>query len=204
VAILACYTGKVEDGERLVSPLKSFGRPAGDVLVRRPYVQMQSLLDATQPKGRRYYWKSEYLSGVDPALCEKVIAHGNRIRSPHSAIILMQLEGALNRLPPEYSPVGNRDAHYVLNITGSWVDPADDETNMQWARDAWNDMRAFSTGGTYINFLTQDEGPDRIQAALGPSLQRLAEIKAKWDPNNVFRSNRNIRPLKQAEVLAQY
>jgi hypothetical protein len=74
---------------------------------------------------------------------------------------------------------------------------------MQWARDAWNDMRAFSTGGTYINFLTQDEGPDRIQAALGPSLQRLAEIKAKWDPNNVFRSNRNIRPLKQAEVLAQ-
>lgn len=110
VAVLACYSGRPEEGEKAVAPIKSFGKPVGDVLVRRPYVQMQSLLDATQPKGRRNYWKSEYLSRIDSALCEKVIEHAARIRSPHSVVALFQIEGALNRLNEEYSPVGNRDA----------------------------------------------------------------------------------------------
>jgi hypothetical protein len=91
VAIVACHTGPVEEGGKAVAPIKSFGKPIGDVLVRRPYAQMQSLLDATQPKGRRYYWKSEYLSRIDPALCDKAIAHAEAIRSPHSAVILFQM-----------------------------------------------------------------------------------------------------------------
>jgi FAD/FMN-containing dehydrogenase len=195
VAMLACYSGRPEEGEKLVAPIKSFGNPIGDVLVRRPYAQMQSLLDATQPKGRRYYWKSEYLPAIEPALCEKVIAHAARIRSPHSAVILFQIEGALNRLEEEHSPAGNRDARYVLNIAGSWEKADEDRANIEWAREAWDDMRSFSTGGTYINFLTEDEGPERIEAALGKGLQRLAEVKAKWDPQNVFRTNRNIKPI---------
>ncbi|MCK6619048.1 MAG: FAD-binding oxidoreductase [Calditrichia bacterium] len=195
VAILACYSGRSEEGEKLVAPIKSFGNPVGDVLVRRPYAQMQSLLDATQPKGRRYYWKSEYLPAIEPALCEKVIEHAAKIRSPHSAVILFQIEGALNRLEEEHSPAGNRDARYVLNIAGSWEQAGDDRGNIEWAREAWEDMKSFSTGGTYINFLTEDEGPERIEAALGKGLQRLAEVKAKWDPRNVFRTNRNIKPV---------
>jgi hypothetical protein len=79
-------------------------------------------------------------------------------------------------------------------LAGSWEDEENDEVNIEWARDAWTDMRGFSTGGTYINFLTKDEGPERIEAALSNSLQRLAEVKAKWDPENVFRTNRNIKP----------
>lgn len=195
VAILACYSGKPEDGEKAVAPIKSFGNPIGDVLVRRPYAQMQSLLDATQPKGRRYYWKSEYLPRIEPALREKVVEHAAKIRSPHSAVILFQIEGALNRLKEEHSPVGNREARHVLNIAGSWEEADEDKANVEWAREAWNDMKAFSTGGTYINFLTQDEGPERIEAALGKGLNRLAEVKARWDPENVFRTNRNIKPL---------
>jgi FAD/FMN-containing dehydrogenase len=113
VAMLACYSGDPAQGEKAVAPIKSFGNPIGDVLVRRPYVQIQSLLDATQPKGRRYYWKSEYLSRIEPALCEKFIEHAAKIPSPHSAVILFQLEGALNRLKEDHSPVGNRDARYV-------------------------------------------------------------------------------------------
>ncbi len=194
VAVLACYSGTPEEGEKVVAPIKSFGNPIGDVLVRRPYAQMQSLLDATQPKGRRYYWKSEYLLRIEPALCEKVVEHAARIRSPHSAVFLFQIEGALNKFKEEHSPVGNRDARYVLNITGSWEQADDDGANIAWAREAWTDMRPFSTGGTYINFLTEDEGLERIEAALGKGLQRLAEIKAKWDPENLFRTNRNIRP----------
>lgn len=194
VALLACYSGRPEEGEKAVAPIKAFGSPIGDVLVRRPYAQMQSLLDATQPKGRRYYWKSEYLSRIEPALCEKVIEHAARIRSPHSAVVLFQIEGALNRLETEHSPAGNRDARYVLNLAGSWEQASEDGANIEWAREAWNDMKSFSTGGTYINFLTEDEGPERIEAALGKGLERLAEVKAKWDPGNVFRTNRNIKP----------
>jgi FAD/FMN-containing dehydrogenase len=195
VLMLACHTGAPDDGEKAVAPIKSFGKPIGDVLVRRTYVQMQSLLDATQPKGRRYYWKSEYLPRVEPELCAMVIEHASRIQSPYSAVILFQMEGALNRLDVDHSPVGNRDACYLLNITAAWDSPEDDAANMSWTRQAWEDMRRFSTGGCYINFLTEDEGADRMQAALGGALPRLAQVKARWDPQNVFRSNRNIRPV---------
>jgi FAD/FMN-containing dehydrogenase len=195
VALLACYTGKPEDGERAVAPIKSFGKPIGDVLVRRPYAQMQALLDATQPKGRRYYWKSEYLPRIEPALCEKAMEHASRIRSPHSAVIFFQIGGALNALDQNHSPAGNRDARYVLNVAGSWERADEDAANIEWARTAWTDMKRFSTGGTYINFLTEDDGSERDEAALGKAMQRLAEVKAKWDPDNVFRTNRNIEPV---------
>ena len=195
VAILACYSGDLEEGEKLVAPIKSFGNPIGDVLVRRPYTQVQSLLDGTQPKGRRYYWKSEYLPRIEPDLDEKFIKHAARIPSPHSALILFQIDGALNELEEDHSPVGNRDARYVLNIGGSWEQANEDGANVDWAREAWNDLKSFSTGGTYINFLTEDEGPERIEAALGKGLKRLAVVKTNWDPENVFRTNRNIKPI---------
>ncbi|MCB1402438.1 MAG: hypothetical protein KDJ81_06465, partial [Rhodobacteraceae bacterium] len=108
VIILACHSGDPAEGERLVAPIKAFGKPVGDVLVRRPYAQLQSMLDATQPKGKRYYWKSEYLAGVEPELCDELIAHAGRIRSPHAAIALFQLGGALNELDEDHSPAGNR------------------------------------------------------------------------------------------------
>jgi FAD/FMN-containing dehydrogenase len=194
VAMLACHSGRLDDGEKAVAPIKTFGKPIGDIMIRRPYTQLQSLLDATQPKGRRYYWKSEYLPSIEPALCQQVMTHAAKIRSPHSAVILFQLGGALNRLPSDHSAVGNRDARYVFNVSAAWDQAADDEANVAWTRAAWTEMKAFSTGGTYLNFLTEDEGADRTAAALGPGLARLAEVKAAWDPKNVFRTNRNIRP----------
>lgn len=194
VIILACHSGDPAEGERLVAPIKAFGKPVGDVLVRRPYAQLQSMLDATQPKGKRYYWKSEYLAGVEPELCDELIAHAGRIRSPHAAIALFQLGGALNELDEDHSPAGNRQARYVFNITGAWDRPEEDAANIEWARAAWTGMKRFSTGGTYLNFLTGDEGDERTAAALGNALPRLAGIKRAWDPQNVFRTNRNIRP----------
>jgi FAD/FMN-containing dehydrogenase len=196
-AILACHSGNPEEGEKAVAAIKSFGAPIGDVLLRRPYTQLQALLDGTQPKGRRYYWKSEYLPRVGPDLCEKFITHSAKIPSPHSAMILFQIGGALNQLADQHSPVGNRDARYVLNIGGAWEQAGEDRENMTWVREAWNDLKKFSTGGTYLNFLTQDEGPERIAAALGPNLSRLSAVKSRWDPQNLFRTNRNIEPLKK-------
>jgi FAD/FMN-containing dehydrogenase len=194
VAIVACHTGKVEDAEQAVAPIKNFGHPVADILIRRPYAQTQSLFDATQPKGRRYYWKSEYLPRIESALCEGLIARAATIPSPHTTIILFQVAGALNKLPNDHSPVGNRDAAYVLNIGGCWEKAADDEKNVAWGRDTWSALKGFSTGGNYINFLTEDEGPDRVAAALGTAAGRLAKVKQQWDPENVFRTNRNIKP----------
>jgi FAD/FMN-containing dehydrogenase len=198
VAVLACYSGDPAEGERVVAPIKSFGKPIGDVLVRRPYVQLQSLLDATQPKGRRYYWKSEYLPGVERELCEKAVRHAADISSPHSAVILFQLDGALNRLEDGHSAVGNRDARFVFNVTAAWDSAENDGEQIAWARRAWSDMKAHSTGGTYLNFLNAEEGPERTRAALGAAVDRLAVIKAAWDPENVFRVNRNVQPASTA------
>ena len=194
VALFVCHTGSVADGEKLLAPIKKFGSPVGDVVQRRPYVSQQSLLDATQPKGRRYYWKSEYLSTLEPEMIDKAIEYAGRIRSPHSAILIFPLEGALNKLPDDHSAVGNRDAAFVLNITASWEKAEDDAANIEWARAAWRDMRRFSTGGTYVNFLTEEEGDDRIKAAYGKNHARLVELKTTWDPTNLFRLNKNIAP----------
>ena len=192
-AIFACYSGKVEDGEKVLAPLRKMGSPVADIIMRRPYVQMQSLLDATQPKGRRYYWKSHYLARIDRDTIALASEHAKRIASPHSAILMFQVGGALNEVPEGHSPAGNRDAAYVLNIAGSWEKPEDDAANIQWARDTFQAMKPCSTGGTYINFLTEEEGADRIEAAYGrATLDRLAAVKRKWDPDNFFRHTKAV------------
>ncbi len=193
VAIFICHTGKIEDGEALLAPLRKLGTPVADIVTRRPYTQMQSLLDATQPAGRRYYWKSHYLSGIDPALIDHAVDHAARIVSPFSAILMFQIQGALNDLPAEHSPAGNRDAAYVLNIAGSWDSANDDRANIDWARACFEATRGCSTGGTYLNFLTEEDGADRIEAAYGrANLAKLATLKQRWDPDNLFRHTKPV------------
>jgi FAD/FMN-containing dehydrogenase len=194
VAIFACHSGKkIEHGEALLAPLRALGKPVADMIAPRPYAQMQSLVDATLPRGRRYYWKSHYLATINLATIDILIEHAARVRSPHSSIILFQIEGALNDLPADYSPVGNRGAAYALNIAGSWERHDDDETNVKWARDCFEATRPASTGGVYINFLTEEEGADRIEAAYGRTiLNRLAALKRQYDPDDLFRHNKRI------------
>jgi FAD/FMN-containing dehydrogenase len=194
IALFVCHTGEISEGEKLVAPIKAFGSPVGDVIQKRPYITQQNILDKTQPKGRRYYWKSEYLPKLEPEMLTRTIKHAKSMVSPNSAILLFPIGGALNRIPEEHSPVGNRDAAWVLNIAASWEDAGDDKKNIEWAREVWQDMRQFSTGGTYINFLTEEEGEERIHSAYRKNYERLVEIKTKWDPGNLFRMNKNIVP----------
>jgi FAD/FMN-containing dehydrogenase len=191
---IVCHSGPVDQGERDLAELKAFGSPVGDVVARRPYAQQQALLDPTQPKGRRYYWKSDYMAGIHPKSFPVLLEHFGRICSPHSAIILFQLEGALNGLPEDHCGAGARDARWVLNVTGSWESQADDAKNIAWARGCWQDMLPFSTGSAYLNFMTEDEGADRLLQGYGKNHARLRELKAKWDPDNLFRHNKNIAP----------
>jgi len=193
IAVFVCHSGFIEDGEKILAPLRSFGKPVADIVTRRPYTQMQSLLDATQPKGRRYYWKSNYMAQIAPQCIALAIEHAAHIPSPHSAIVFFQLQGALNELPDEHCPAGNRGTTYVLNITSSWEQAADDAVNQRWARDCFAAMAPYSTGGTYINFLNEEEGRERIEAAYGKSnLQRLAQLKQRFDPENLFRHTKSV------------
>ena len=120
--------------------------------------------------------------------------HASRVASPHSGILIFPIDGALNRLAPEHSAVGNRDAKAVFNITGSWERAEDDAANIEWARAAWRDIKPLSTGGTYVNFLTEEEGDDRTRAAYGSNYARLQDVKRAWDPENLFSANKNIAP----------
>ena len=194
IALFVCDSGPIDEAERRVGEIKQWGAPVGDVVQRRSYVSQQKLIDVTQPKGRRYYWKSEYLPRVEPALIDGLVTHAAKIVSPHSGIIVFPIDGPLNALPNEHSPAGNRDARLVLNITGSWEKPEHDDANIRWARTAWSDLRRFSTGGTYVNFLTEEEGGERIRAAYGANYDRLVDVKTRWDPQNLFRMNKNIAP----------
>ncbi|MBL8289691.1 MAG: FAD-binding oxidoreductase [Rubrivivax sp.] len=192
-AVFVCHTGDEAEGQALLAPLRAVGRPVADIVTRRPYTQMQSLLDATQPKGRRYYWKSHYLPGLDGKVVDLAIEHAARLKSPHSAILMFQIGGALNELPAAHSPAGNRDAAFVLNIAASWERPEDDEANVRWARECFEATRPCSTGGTYVNFLTAEEGRERIEAAYGAqNLRRLAELKRRFDPDNLFAHTKGV------------
>ena len=194
---MICHSGSVEAGEKLVAPIKAFGAPVGDIIQRRPYLTQQTLIDATQPKGRRYYWKSEFLPGLSSELLAKVLENARRIVSPQSGIVLFPIDGALKQLPEDHSSVGNRDAAVVLNITASWESPEEDAANIEWARTSWQDMGRFSTGGAYMNFMTEDEGAERIHTAYRMNYERLVQVKTKWDPENLFRMNKNIPPLSR-------
>ena len=194
IVLVVCDTGPAEAAEERAQAITSFGSPIGNVVQRRSYLSLQTLLDATQPKGRRYYWKSEYVPTVTPDLLGYVAEQTPSFKSPHSSIIVFPIDGAHQRLSNDHSAVGNRDAGAVLNIGASWEGAEDDKANIEWARSIWQGARGFSTGGVYVNFLTEDEGDDRIRASYGENLDRLARVKADWDPDNVFRLNKNIAP----------
>jgi FAD/FMN-containing dehydrogenase len=197
--IAVCYSGPLEDGEELVAPIRRFDRPLVDTIGPKPFVAHQQLLDAGQPFGRRYYWKSDYFDTLPEAADGTLIDHVTAIASPHSGVLCMHLGGVAARRPAAETAVGNRTAEYVLGMQGAWEDAAEDAVHIAWARDFWSAMRPFSSGGTYVNFLTEDADDERVRAAYGPALfDRLARIKAKYDPENLFRSNQNIRPARGA------
>lgn len=195
VGIAVCHSGSLEDGARAVRPLKEFGNPLADIIGPKPFVVHQTLFDAAMAPGRHYYWKSEYLPEFSEAAGGVLMDHAAKITSPHSSMLFFQLGGAMARFEETDTPAGNRNAAYVLNVAASWEDPAQTDEQIAWARGCWSAMQQFSTGGVNVNFLTGEEGNQRVRAAYGAAnYERLVELKNKYDPQNMFRLNQNIPP----------
>jgi FAD/FMN-containing dehydrogenase len=194
-AMVVCYTGELDKVDEAMAPIRALGDPVVDLLAEQPYTQVQSHLDGTEPEGDHYYWKTGYLTGLSDELLSTWPALAAECPMPLAMLGILHLDGALNERPGDDGVVGNRDARYVLGIIGRWEpdDPRGGEFS-DWVREAWARVRAFSTGGNYINFQTADEGEAGIRAAYGANFDRLAAIKTKYDPHNFFHSNRNIRP----------
>lgn len=196
VAFVVNHAGSSDAADSDLAPIRSFGSPWADLIQVKDYTAQQSMLDATQPKGMGYYWKSEFLSGLTDEVLETCRAQFEGLEAPANQIVLFHLGGRLNEHPEEDGAVGNRDAAYACVIQA--MSPADNpealNRNRQWVRSGWEALKPFSTGGNYINFQTEDEGTERAQESYRGNFQRLAEIKAKYDPDNFFRVNRNIDP----------
>ncbi|MGY4154634.1 FAD/FMN-containing dehydrogenase [Bradyrhizobium sp. USDA 4461] len=191
-SVSACYIGSIEEGERVVKPLRTYGAPIQDQITQRSYLDIQSAGDAIFPRGRRYYWKAQFLRELSDAAIDTLLA-AYATAPPDSLLVLQQVGGAIARVPVDATPYANRDALYDCFPISIWDDPAEDATRIRWARDLWDAMRGFSTGGVYANNLG-DEGTERIEAAFGANYARLLSLKTKYDPTNFFRSNQNIKP----------
>ncbi|MFD2055170.1 FAD-binding oxidoreductase [Mesorhizobium calcicola] len=192
-SISACYVGSPKAGEPVIAPLMKFGSPIESRLRAVPYLQIQSAGDSLFPRGRRYYWKAQFLREIGDGAIEALLDSYAMAPNHSSLLVFQQVGGAIARVPASHSPYANRDAAFDCFPIAIWDDPADDEANMRWARELWNAVRPFSTGGVYANNLG-DEGDERVRDAYGGNYARLAAMKKQYDPTNFFRLNQNIRP----------
>lgn len=195
IGVAACYAGPVEEGERVLQPLKEFGSPVLDVIAPKPFAVHQTMLDAGAPQGLYYYLKSEYLSGLSDEAIDVMADYGARIASPLTVVGFFQLGGAESRVDEDDTAYAHRDAAFAMVIQAAWQDPAQSDEHIGWTREFWTAMQPFSTGGVYVNFLSEDDGEDRVRAAYGAEkYERLVALKNKYDPTNLFRLNQNIKP----------
>lgn len=192
-SVSACYAGSPEAGEPVIAPLLKFGAPIESSLQAVPYLQIQSAGDSLFPRGRRYYWKAQFLREVSDGAIDALLDGYAKAPNHSSLLVFQQVGGAIARVPWAHSPYANRDAAFDCFPIAIWDNPADDEANIRWARDLWNAVRPFSTGGVYANNLG-DEGDERVRDAYRGNYARLAAIKKQYDPTNFFRLNQNIRP----------
>jgi FAD/FMN-containing dehydrogenase len=191
VAILVCHTGRDAAGD--LAALRALGEPLADVIAEKPYTAQQSMLDPMEPKGPHRYWKTEFLPGLSEAYLDAFLEGALRATSPLSQSIIFHLAGALNERAADHGAVGNRDARYVSGFSGAWP-PGPAEPHVAWVRESWARIRPFSTGGNYVNFQLADDDGARTATAYGQNYARLRRVKAAYDPENLFRVNRNIPP----------
>jgi FAD/FMN-containing dehydrogenase len=194
VAVIALvYAGDISAGERVIEPLRRFGHPVGEHVGPMPYAAFQQAFDPLLTPGARNYWKSHDFQQISDGAAEVIQQFVSRLPSPHCEIFLGHLGGAAARVAPDAMAFSRRDAEFIINVHTRWEQPADDARCVGWAREFFAAMAPHAMGSVYVNFMPEDEA-DRVPAAFGSNYARLAAIKAKYDPKNLFRMNQNIQP----------
>lgn len=190
-AVVVLWAGDPAEGQDAVKPFIDL-RPTADLVAPMQYTDFQRMLD--DPPGLRHYWSADFHDELSDEALDVFVRHAADRKSPLTQQILFPWGGAVARADDGSTPLTHRSAHWITHPFAMWVDSADNDANIEWARGFRRDIAKYTSGGTYLNFIG-DEGQDRVRAAFGPvNYARLAAVKAEYDPDNIFRGNQNIKP----------
>ena len=189
----ACYSGDMKEGEKATKALRGLGRPIADVVSPHPFTAWQAAFDPLLTPGARNYWKSHDFTDLPDAAIKVIVDAVRTLPSPECEVFIAHVGGAMARVAPNATAWSNRNAHFIMNAHTRWRDKAEDAACVAWARQLFEATAPFASGSVYVNFMPEDEN-DRVANAYGANYRRLAEIKRRYDPQNLFRINQNIRP----------
>lgn len=195
-ALICCYIGsKTDAAAEMAAVHAALPKPLMDGMRPMRFVELQGLFDPLLPAGLQWYWKGDFVRDLTDAAIEAHIEHGGNTPSELSLMHLYPIDGAVHEIAPAATAWGARDQTWSMVIAGVSHDPSDARALKRWAQDYWRAVHSENThGGAYVNFMMDDEGPARVNAAYGENLERLREVKRRYDPENIFRVNQNIRP----------
>ena len=200
VGLVVCWTGDMEEGERVLAPIREVAQPVMDMVQPIPYTALQSMLDGGGPPGIRAYMKAEFMPELSDEAIATMAQHGASRPGPMVQLLLEPMGGAIGRVDPNDTAIGSRDAPWCYHALAMWMDPSQEaeDAHIGWARGLAEDLGPYTTTGAYLN-LTSDEGDERVRDTFGPEgYARLVELKDRYDPTNLFHLNQNIRPSARA------
>lgn len=186
------YVGDIQEGKKLLKPLREFGDPIADAVATVPYAEAQRAVDALYTKGLRNYWKSHNFVKLPDEALDTLVDYAKRLPTPQSDILISHVGGAINEIPSEDTAYPHRDIEFVVTPGGRWDDPTQDAEPIDWVRECYDALKEHATGKSYSNFIA--EGKGREQEAFGQNYNRLVELKNRYDPTNLFRLNQNVSP----------
>jgi len=193
LAFVGCWSGPVEEGERVLAPLREVAPVVAEHMGPMPYPALNSAFDVLVPPGLQHYWKANFVVELTDAAIEAHLRHGPKVPVVNSTMHIYPINGACHRVAPDATAFSHRDANFATVIAGMWPDPADNPARIAWVRDYYAATAPHSKPGGYVNFMAGDD-QERVRANYGANYPRLAEIKRRYDPDNVFHLNQNIRP----------
>jgi len=201
--LAGCYCGDVKEGERVLKPLRSFGKPLVDQFQVMPYTEFQKVMDWWAEPGKQHYWRSAFLNDLQESTLGTMANFGMNKPMSRSGFGLEFIHGAAARISSDATAFAHRKAPFNFLLLGSWETSEQDEEGMRWVNDFWRDVQPSIGDRVYVNYLGTDEPAERVRGAYGENYQRLLAVKNKYDSSNFFRMNQNIRPVKLSEQSAQ-
>jgi FAD/FMN-containing dehydrogenase len=194
VALVICWSGDMDEGEEKVKPFRDMG-PVLDIVGPIPYAQgVQRLIEPGNRSGLQNYWKADFLDELTDDAIDTLIEQVNKAKSPFTQVILEPLGGAIARVDEDAMALGNRDAAYTFHAIAMWEDPSEDDVHVGWAKDLGAAMDRFTVPGVYLNYTSDQVEQDRVESTYGSKYDRLVALKDRYDPDNLFRLNANIKP----------